>query len=143
MKKRVNGEEVELSSPSPEIEVSGEPPIVRVRSASGMASAGIARVGTKTLVSYRGRVFEVEPVGRSGQRVAASSGDLTAPMPGLIVDVLVKPGDEVKKGDKVLVLEAMKTQQPFLAPFDGKVLEVNVQKGDQVIEGSPLVKIEK
>lgn len=59
-------------------------------------------------------------------------------MPGQIVDVLVKEGDAVHKGQKILVLEAMKTQQPFTAPFDGTVDKINVQKGKQVGDGEVL-----
>lgn len=67
---------------------------------------------------------------------------MRAPMSGLIVDVLVADGVEVHKGQKLLVLEAMKTQQPFAAPFDGKVTKVLVQKGQQVAEGAILVVVE-
>ena len=56
-------------------------------------------------------------------------------MPGLIVDVLVSVGEAVTKGQKVAVLEAMKTQQPFLAPFDGVVETLSVVKGQQVEDG--------
>lgn len=59
-------------------------------------------------------------------------------MPGVIVDVLLEAGVTVMKGDKILVLEAMKTQQPFLAPFDGTLAEVKVSKGEQVGEGALL-----
>jgi 3-methylcrotonyl-CoA carboxylase alpha subunit len=53
-------------------------------------------------------------------------------MPGMIVDVLVAEGDSVVAGQKILVLEAMKTQQPFNAPFDGVVRKLNAVKGVQV-----------
>ena len=53
-------------------------------------------------------------------------------MPGMIVDVLVSEGDAVVAGQKILVLEAMKTQQPFNAPFDGVVTKLNAVKGVQV-----------
>jgi 3-methylcrotonyl-CoA carboxylase alpha subunit len=63
---------------------------------------------------------------------------MRAPMPGQIVDVLVSEGAKVAKGDKVLVLEAMKTQQAFLAPFDGVVEKLPVKKGEQVADGQLL-----
>lgn len=59
-------------------------------------------------------------------------------MPGQIVDILAAEGDTVTKGDKILVLEAMKTQQAFTAPFDGIVQKIAVQKGDQVGDGDLL-----
>lgn len=63
-------------------------------------------------------------------------------MPGVIVDVLVAEGDTVTKGQKLLVLEAMKTQQPFTAPFDGKVTKLPITKGQQVIDGATLAVVE-
>ena len=66
-----------------------------------------------------------------------------APMPGLIVDVLAAEGDAVKKGQKILVLEAMKTQQPFASPFDGILKKLFVAKGTQVVEGALLAVVEE
>ena len=59
-------------------------------------------------------------------------------MPGQIVDVLVTEGESVANGQKILVLEAMKTQQAFTAPFAGLVASVAVRSGDQVTEGQIL-----
>jgi 3-methylcrotonyl-CoA carboxylase alpha subunit len=64
-------------------------------------------------------------------------------MPGQVVDVLVAQGDAVEKGQKVLVIEAMKTQQPFLAPFNGTVVTLNAEKGMQVKDGELLASILK
>jgi 3-methylcrotonyl-CoA carboxylase alpha subunit len=64
-------------------------------------------------------------------------------MPGQIVDVLVAAGDTVSKGQKLIVLEAMKTQQPFNAPFDGTVITLNAVKGAQVKDGELLVVVEE
>ena len=73
---------------------------------------------------------------------AAAAGTLTAPMPGAIVAVLVEEGQAVTKGERLVVLEAMKTQQPFLAPTDGTVKSVPVSVGQQVSEGQVLVVVE-
>lgn len=62
-------------------------------------------------------------------------------MPGLIVDVPVTEGQTIAKGDRLVVLEAMKTQQPFLAPFDGVVDRVLAKAGDQVQDGQLLVQV--
>ena len=62
-------------------------------------------------------------------------------MPGLVVDVRATPGQSITKGETIVVVEAMKTQQPFLAPFDGIVTEIRVQKGDQVAESALLALI--
>lgn len=69
----------------------------------------------------------------------AEGGRLTAPMPGKIVAVLVKNGQEVKKGEALLIMEAMKMEHTISAPHDGVVEEVLYAVGDQVAEGAPLL----
>jgi 3-methylcrotonyl-CoA carboxylase alpha subunit len=71
-----------------------------------------------------------------------ADGSLLAPMPGRIIAVEVSAGQTVTKGQKLLVLEAMKMEQALLAPFVGTVAELTVQAGDQVGEGTLLVRIE-
>lgn len=68
--------------------------------------------------------------------------DIKAPMPGLILDILVKAGDEVKEGDYLLVLEAMKMENALSAPRDGVVKAVAVAKGDTVDNGQLLIEME-
>src|SRR4051794_26356619 len=65
-----------------------------------------------------------------------------APMPGLVKQVAVKPGDSVSRGQRLLVLEAMKMENDILAPRDGVVKAVRVQGGDAVENGRPLVVLE-
>lgn len=68
--------------------------------------------------------------------------DIKAPMPGLILDVLVQEGDEVKEGDYLLVLEAMKMENTLTAPRDGVVKSVGVEKGQTVDKGQLLIEME-
>ncbi len=73
---------------------------------------------------------------------SASSNKLNsikAPMPGLIIDLKIKVGDEVKKGDILLILEAMKMENILKSPGDGLVKEVKIKKGDSVEKGQVLV----
>ena len=63
---------------------------------------------------------------------AQGSNKITAPMPGTILDVKVAPGQAVKKGDVICVLEAMKMENDIPAPCDGVIASVNVQKGSSV-----------
>jgi biotin carboxyl carrier protein len=65
-----------------------------------------------------------------------------APMPGLVLNVLVQPGDEVKKGDKLLVLEAMKMENIIKAAGDGKVARIAVDKGQAVDKNQTLIEFE-
>ena len=57
---------------------------------------------------------------------------INAPMQGLIVDVKVKAGQKVKAGDEIVILEAMKMENPIVVPKDGTILAVKVSKGDTV-----------
>lgn len=66
---------------------------------------------------------------------------VTSPLPGVILDVAVKEGDSVKKGDKVVVLEAMKMENVIEATADGVIKEIKVKKTDSVLEGDVLVVI--
>ena len=66
---------------------------------------------------------------------------VTAPLPGVIVDVKVKVGDSVRAGQTVAVLEAMKMENEIEAPVSGTVTAVNVSKGDSVLEGAPIASI--
>ena len=70
-----------------------------------------------------------------------ASGGLTAPMPGKIAAVHVKPGETVEAGQPLIVVEAMKMEHTVAAPADGKVAEVRFKAGDQVQEGEVLVVI--
>ncbi|MGN0975002.1 MAG: biotin/lipoyl-binding carrier protein [Gemmiger sp.] len=69
---------------------------------------------------------------------SAGAVSVTAPMPGNILDVKVKPGDSVKAGDTLLILEAMKMENEISAPQDGTVASINVRKGDVVNSGDLL-----
>ncbi|MBL8060259.1 MAG: biotin/lipoyl-binding protein [Chthonomonas sp.] len=140
MKWNVNGEPIDLTV-APEIELQSLPDRLVVRTSEGVHSALSIRSGGKTLVSYRGRTYEVSKATRLAAGKSASDGSFAAPMPGVVVDVLTSAGANVVKGQKLLVLEAMKTQQPIVAPFDGTIETLSVQKGDQVIEGQPLVTV--
>ena len=65
-----------------------------------------------------------------------------APLPGVITDILVHVGDEVKAGDTVVVLEAMKMANNIEAEKDGKVTAICIKQGESVMEDTPLVVIE-
>ena len=86
----------------------------------------------------------IRPEGRTGTRSAAS-GDarerVVAPMPGKVVKLLVKPGDQVTSRQGVIVVEAMKMENELRAGRDGVVREVLVTEGASVDAGTPLVVI--
>lgn len=69
------------------------------------------------------------------------SVDVEAPFPGTIVKILVKIGDSVKEDDELIILEAMKMQNPLVAPEDGQVIEIKVKEHDEVQTGDVLIVI--
>jgi 3-methylcrotonyl-CoA carboxylase alpha subunit len=77
-----------------------------------------------------------------GLDLDAASGSLHAPMPGRIIQVMAKAGDQVKKGAPLLILEAMKMEHTITAPADGVVKAMHFAAGDQVLEGAELVTLE-
>ncbi|HZK03752.1 MAG TPA: biotin/lipoyl-containing protein [Bacteroidaceae bacterium] len=86
------------------------------------------------------------PVRRTTQPVATkkpvnSGGSVLAPLPGVINDIKVKVGDTIKKGDCVVILEAMKMENVINSDISGKVTAILVNKGDSVLENAPLIDI--
>ena len=71
----------------------------------------------------------------------AKSG-VKSPLPGVILDIKCNVGDEVKKGQTLIILEAMKMENSINADKDGKITAINVSKGESVLEGTDLVIIE-
>ncbi len=65
--------------------------------------------------------------------------DIKAPMPGLVLDIMVKEGDEVKKGDQVMILEAMKMENVLKSPGDGTVKSIKVKKGEGVEKNQVMI----
>jgi len=83
----------------------------------------------------------VAPISRPQQASAGASG-LKSPLPGVILDIFCKVGDTVKKGQKIMILEAMKMENVINADRDGSVKEIRVNKGESVLEGADLIIIE-
>lgn len=77
-----------------------------------------------------------------GQAAAGKLSQIKAPMPGLIVDIRVQPGQAVAKGDTVLILEAMKMENVIKAPGDATVKAVRVQPRENVEKNQVLVEFE-
>ena len=82
---------------------------------------------------------------RSGafEETSAASGCVNAPMPGLLIEVMVKPGQVVTKGDQLAVLEAMKMQHQIKAEVDGVVAVIHVEVGQQLNSDDTLIEIEE
>lgn len=102
---------------------------------------GVKLDGDKATVN--GKSYSVD-IAEGVAEVAASSGGgktVSAPMPGLVLRLPVDVGDSVAEGDEIIVLEAMKMENPIKAPVSGTITAINVKQGDQVKPGESLVEI--
>ena len=68
----------------------------------------------------------------------ANGTKAVAPLPGTIMQIFVNVGDEVKRGDKILMYEAMKMENNFLAEVDGVIKDIKVKVGDNILQGAVL-----
>lgn len=80
--------------------------------------------------------------GHASAGAGHSDGAIIAPMPGRVIAVTVARGDRVKRGQALVVIEAMKMEQTLSAPFDGIVSELTAREGAQIVEGSLLMRLE-
>ena len=83
-----------------------------------------------------------KPAAPAAAPAPAGAETVNSPMPGTIVSVNVSAGQNVKKGDVLVVLEAMKMENEIMAPRDAVVASVQVNKGDSVDSGTPLVSLQ-
>lgn len=143
MRYLVNGDEADLPTNPPGVKITQTADRLLVTHAGKTRSALVARRGDTTYISFAGRVYEIQRA-TAARRPHHHADDDTnrAPMPGLIVEVTAAPGQKVSKGQKLMVLEAMKMQLPVNAHIDGTVKTVHVAPGDQVAEAQLLVEID-
>lgn len=115
---------------------------IRVGTAPGRR-AWVSATDDTRWVFLDGEAFELE-IQREGRRPTARGmlGSLSAPMPATVVAIDVAPGDRVRKGDPLVILEAMKMELPVRAPADGIVTAVHCKPGDLVRAGVPLIELE-
>ena len=135
-KLKINGNDYnvtvnEVDGSVAEVEVNGTPFKVEFDKPVKKAAAPVAKPAAK---SSAPEVKVSKPAAAGGAGTTVSS-----PLPGVILDVCVKEGDAVKKGQTVMVLEAMKMENAIEATADGTVTAIKVGKGDSVLEGAPLV----
>ncbi len=108
----------------------------------GNAVQGTVRREGESLHVFSGGTHHVlaweDPLAHAGEHEAAG-GRLTAPMPGKVVAVIAASGQTVRKGEPLVIMEAMKMEHTISAPSDGLVEEVLYQVGDQVADGAPLL----
>jgi 3-methylcrotonyl-CoA carboxylase alpha subunit len=98
--------------------------------------------GTEVSFVFDGETYVVD-VAEKGSRARARHRhhSMSAPMPGVVLKILVSPGDVVAKGAPLLILEAMKMEHPIVASRDGTVARVNCAEGELVQPGMELVEL--
>lgn len=98
--------------------------------------------GSTVSFAFDGEIYSID-VDSKGPRARARHRDRSteAPMPGMVLKILVKPGDVVKRGSPLIVLEAMKMEHVIAAPNDAVVETINCTEGDLVQPGVELVSL--
>lgn len=112
---------------------------------------GFIPVGKRVKIEIQGESYEVEisdPLDQLLEKMGYQAGktrlakEVKAPMPGLVREVAVQPGQDVKAGDRLLILEAMKMENAIIVPADAKIKSITVQNGQPVEKGQVLVELE-
>ncbi len=124
-------------------------PILRVRVDARPVEATARQEGDTIVIELAGRAYAFRRHSGRAPRLARRArsershrGEIHAPMPGLVVDVLARVGEEVQAGHPVVVVEAMKMQNALAAPVSGRVTAVPVSAGTAVESGQLLLVIE-
>ena len=141
---RPRSEAEPTTSNSRVIRLADDGPLQQWQSAAGGERASVLVSDTRITV-WRGhnrRVFDIDD-GRHFEVVsAAHAGSLSTPLPGVVVSIAVKDGDQVAAGQTLLVIEAMKMEHAIKAPRAGVVKGLKHRVGDRVREGAALVELE-
>lgn len=105
------------------------------------------------MVSYEGLTYDVgvtnetkkllaKYIRKSGSAGASGAGSIKAPMPGMVVKVLVKEGLPVSKGDQLLIIEAMKMENAINAPVAGTIKSIKVKEGEAVEKDALMIELD-
>lgn len=110
---------------------------------SGESSSTIPPVSTTTARSKATEVPPTPPAAPPQPKAAPNGveGPVVAQMPGTIIDIFVNKGDSVKRGQSLLILEAMKMANEVVAPYDGTIAEIHVIPKASVNAGDVLVSL--
>jgi 3-methylcrotonyl-CoA carboxylase alpha subunit len=107
----------------------------------GKPAVGVRDDGQLWVV-LAGETYAFDSVPRDRSIDALTGSEITAPMPGVVLAVHARPGQRVKRGDLICVVEAMKMELRVEAPADGTVTKVLCAPGDQVRRGQRLAELE-
>jgi len=122
-----------------------KPGQLKIRLGNRVIKCVITEGEKEKFVFVDGSVFKVKPVELTGGKKPKKKeeGNLSSPISGKVVSVEVKTGDSIKKGDVLMVIEAMKMEYLIRAPYGGKVKKVNFKEKDQIEIGQETVELTK
>ena len=131
----VEGQEIKL-------DVNGTPYVVTVDKEMRAQKPRTTVINNRPAPRVAAAQGEVQRSSAPGPNTAAGGTKVTTPLPGTILDVFVNVGDQVKAGQRVVLLEAMKMENNIDAPKAGRITNIRVKDRDAVMEGDVLLTIE-
>lgn len=144
-KYKINGAQYDVTIDSisgnmAKVEVNGIPFEVEMQGAA-LVEEDLPAAGAPAEATAAPAPAAAEPAPAAANKAAGAGTPVKAPLPGVVTKILVAAGQAVKKGDTVLVLEAMKMENNITAENDGSVTGICVAAGDSVMEGTVLLTI--
>jgi 3-methylcrotonyl-CoA carboxylase alpha subunit len=133
---QVDGETLEIAIDE------AAPPRYRVRVGGRDELVYCIAEGDAIHLFWRGRAYRLDRAAATARRSSVPTGTLESPMPGRVLEVKVKPGDAVVKGQPLIVVEAMKMENIVRAPRDGRIRAVAVAVDARVASGQTLIELE-
>ncbi|PKN20498.1 MAG: hypothetical protein CVU71_01525 [Deltaproteobacteria bacterium HGW-Deltaproteobacteria-6] len=122
---------------------------IHLQLGSGSLNVYVADMTDGKLINIEGMSYLVQDADTLAQNYTRKRGNkegplvVTPPMPSVVVRILVTAGDQVEKGQGVMIVTAMKMEATLCAPYKGTVLKINVSEGNKVMPGQILIDIEK
>ena len=132
---------IDEDPPDVVVSADSQPGRLVVRSGGNQTIAHVSRVGDVWWVHMDGRAHLVHIHEKGSGNAIKDDGALTAPMPGTILQLMVKEGQRVREGQDLMVLEAMKMEHRIKSPKAGEVTKLHYQQGERVDMGSVLAEI--
>ena len=121
-----------------------KPGQLKIKIGDKLIKSVISEGEKEKFVFVEGEVFRVRPIELSRmKKTRKEGGDLNSPISGKVVSVKIKNGDSVKKGDILMVIEAMKMEYLIRAPYNGKIKNVNFKEKDQIEIGQNTIELIK
>ena len=130
-----------VNSPDVSISRANQHGRLRVEIAGTLHLAHVTKLGDDWWIHLDGRIHVVRMHEPGSAEDKSVEGGLSAPMPGTILEILVKQGQRVREGQALVVMEAMKMEHRIQAPLAGEITKLHYSVGDRVELGATLVEI--